>query len=173
MPSGKICKVNTDDECCNYIVGDKERLEKIAFGEMFLTPLNAVDYGLVSKDLAEKEVELSAEILDKLRKNVKSADQSEDYMRTGFEKETNNKQNKLSYLRVNSIEEGADWYRNEFPQLPDQICEIMARWNWGDLSQLTKKKVKNDKKKLAKGDTKTEVYYGLEAKKGEFLLEFN
>ena len=173
MPSGKICKVNTDDECCNYIVGDKERLEKIAFGEMFLTPLNAVDYGLVSKDLAEKEVELSAEILDKLRKNVKSADQSEDYMRTGFEKETNNKQNKLSYLRDNSIEEGADWYRKEFPQLPDQICEIMARWNWGDLKYSTKKSIKHDAQKHRKKNDGRPPQFRSEIKYGNQVVIFD
>ena len=27
MPCGEICKINTDDECCNYIVGGKERLD--------------------------------------------------------------------------------------------------------------------------------------------------
>ena len=173
MVAGEICKINTNDESCNYTVGDKERLDKINFGEMFLTPLDAVDYGLVPKELAEKEVELSGDILNKLRNGVKSADECDEYVNTGFEKETNNKQNQLSYLRVKTIEEGADWYRKEFPQLPDQICEIMARWNWGDLSQLTKKKVKNDKKKLEKGNTKTQKLYGLETKQGEFVIKFD
>ena len=72
-------------------------------------------------------------------------------------------------MNVNTIEEGVEWYKKEFPQLPDQITEIMARWNWGDLSKLSKKQVKKDIKKPKKFKEK----YGLEAKQGNFVVNFS
>ena len=172
MPGGKISQVNTDDSACNYIVGDKDRLDKIAFGEMFLTPLDSVDYNIEKQEIANKKVQENKDILTGLTK-PKSAEEIEEYC-DNFQDMTEDKQKSLSYLNVSTIEEGTEWYKKEFPQIPEELCAIMARWNWGDLSQLTKKKVKNDIKKIAKGNKKTKEEYGLlEIKQGPFVVEFN
>ena len=51
----------------------------------------------------------------------------------------------------------------------------MGRWNWGELNTLTKKQLKNDKKKINKGNPnkKQKELYGLEAKKGNFVISFD
>ena len=74
-------------------------------------------------------------------------------------------------MNVKNVEEGADWYKKEFPKLPDDLCDIMARWNWGDLSTLTKKDVKNDNKRIKKGKKPKQM--GLEVKRGTYKIDFN
>ena len=90
-----------------------------------------------------------------------------------FEADVNDKRKKLSFLNVNTAEEGSIWYKQQFPKLPDEFCEIMGRWNWGDLSQMTKKTAKNDKKKLEKGNKKTKDKYEFTQEKGNFVITFD
>ena len=47
----------------------------------------------------------------------------------------------------------------------------MARWNFGDLSQITKKDIKNDKKRVSRGK-KPKVIQGLQIKKGPIVVKF-
>ena len=56
----------------------------------------------------------------------------------------------LSFLNVKTIEEGIEWYRKLDNKIPEELLPIMARWQWGDLSKITKKQVKNENKKLKK-----------------------
>ena len=58
----------------------------------------------------------------------------------------------VSFLAIEEgdIESGKEWYKNYDPKLPDGICELMARHNWGDLKYMTKKSARNDAKKLKK-----------------------
>ncbi len=63
---------------------------------------------------------------------------------------TEDLQKTLSYLSVKSVEEGINWYRNQFPKLPEELLPLMARWNWGDLNNETKKSIKNKRKKQTK-----------------------
>ena len=81
------------------------------------------------------------------------------------------KRSSLSFMNVKSVEEGIDWYRLNFPKIPDELLEPMARWNFGDLSQITKKDVKNDKKRIARGK-KPKVCEGLKVKNGNFVVKF-
>ena len=81
------------------------------------------------------------------------------------------KRDNLSYMNVNNIEEGVEWYKRNFPKVPDDLYPIMARWNWGDLSTLTKKDVKNDKKRVAKG--KKPKNCGFKMEKGNFVVKFD
>lgn len=156
-----IYELNTNDNGCNYLVAPIEKTEKIVFGKLEQTPLDKVDYSFPNKTQ-----------LEKLGEKIRTPEESEEYIRK-YNEVKEDKRNQLSFMNVKTIEEGAEWYKKEFPQLPDQIAEIMARWNWGDLSQLTKKKVKQDKKKIAQGKTKVKHYYGLEQKKGKFVVSFN
>ena len=84
---------------------------------------------------------------------------------------TIDKRNSMSFMSVRSVEEGEVWYRENFPQIPEELYPIMARWNFGDLNTLTKKAVKNDKKRVKQGKKPKECG-GLEVKKGPFVVKF-
>ena len=156
----KIVGINTTDEFANYLVAKPERTENIIFKKYEQTPLEAVDYSIVSEESAKLNC------LTKITDKMKSKEECDDYVDNY---NANDRRNKLSFMNVNTIEEGVEWYKKEFPQLPDQITEIMARWNWGDLSKLSKKQVKKDIKKPKKFKEK----YGLEAKQGNFVVNFS
>ena len=81
------------------------------------------------------------------------------------------KRKTISFMSVNSIEEGIEWYRTQYPQIPDDLYPIMARWNWGDLGTLTKKDIKNDTKRINKGKKPKSMC--LEKKVGKFKIDFD
>ena len=85
--------------------------------------------------------------------------------------QTLDKRESMSFMSVKTVEEGIEWYRQNFPKIPEDLLEPMARWNFGDLSEITKKDVKNDKKRIKQGK-KPKVVKGLEVKTGSFLVEF-
>jgi hypothetical protein len=171
MVAGSL--INTSDNKCNYFIADEVEPIK-EWGKIYepkiLEDQSKVDWGLTTKE--DPLYKTSGDILDSIRQNVKTPQDIDEYC-DNFE--NNMKQKKLSYLQVKNVEEGALWYKNEFPKLSDDLCEIMARWNWGELETLTKKKLKNDKKKIKSGkpNTKQKELYNLEVKKGNFLVRFD
>ena len=171
MTAGSL--INTSDNRLNYFIADTAEPIK-EWGEMYepkvLEDQSKVDYSITTTE--DPVYKTSGSILDSMRENVKTPQEIEDYC-NNFE--NNMKQKKLSYMNVKNVEEGADWYKTEFPKLPDDLCDIMARWNWGELETLTKKKLKNDKKKIkaGKANKKTKQLYNLEAKQGNFVLRFD
>ena len=58
----------------------------------------------------------------------------------------------LSFLQIKEgdVESGIRWYKNHYPQLPDELVEIMARYNFGDLRYATRKSIRNNAKKYRK-----------------------
>tara|TARA_R110000824_G_C15210060_1_gene676510 strand:+ start:1217 stop:1744 length:528 start_codon:yes stop_codon:yes gene_type:complete len=54
----------------------------------------------------------------------------------------------ISFLQIGSEEEGIEWYSQNYPKLPDDLLPIIARYHWGD--PITKKALKNEKKKILK-----------------------
>ena len=64
---------------------------------------------------------------------------------------------------------GIEWYRTHYPKMPEELLPIMARYNWGE--PITKKAVKNEKKKLKKKEQK--IGGKLESKSGTFIIDFN
>ena len=58
----------------------------------------------------------------------------------------------VSFLAIEEgdISSGKEWYKHYDPKLPDELCEMMARHNWGDLKYMTKKTAKQQRKKLSK-----------------------
>ena len=52
----------------------------------------------------------------------------------------------LSFLQIQSEEEGIEWYAKNYPKLPDELLPIIARHHWGE--PITKKGLKNEKKKI-------------------------
>ena len=57
----------------------------------------------------------------------------------------------LSFLQVQTVEEGTEWYKAT-TKYPDEVCAILAKYEWGGLRYTTKKEFKNMKKKTAKKD---------------------
>ena len=137
----------TDDPKLNYKFGSSGTDIDIVYDEV--TPLHKVDYNIITEEEAEKE----------LNSDTKS-----------IEEDTADKRNSLSYMSVNSVEEGIEWYRANFPKVPDDLLPLMARWSFGDLSEVTKKSIKNDTKRVKQG--KKPKQKGLEVKQGPFVLEF-
>jgi len=76
----------------------------------------------------------------------------------------------LSYTQIKTPEEGEVWYRNKYPELPEDFYGIIARYTWG--TPFTKKEVKNTTKKIKKKGKK-EVPQGYSVLKGKFELDFN
>ena len=58
-----------------------------------------------------------------------------------------------SFLQISSVEEGAEWYRTN-SKYPDLVCDMLARYEWGDLKYTTPKEFKNQKKKRERKGTK-------------------
>ena len=76
----------------------------------------------------------------------------------------------VSYTQIKTPEEGEVWYRNKYPELPEDFYGIIARYTWG--APFTKKEVKNTTKKIKKKGKK-EVPQGFSMVKGDFDLDFS
>ena len=116
----------TNDSKCNYLCGFSPEPEIIA-NNLEIVEFDKVDY------MISNEPEPELPIIKGMNEN-----------------NTNDKQKTLSYLSVKSVEEGIEWYRKEFPKLPEEILPLMSRWNFGDLKDETKKSIKNKRKKTNK-----------------------
>lgn len=189
MPTGKIY---TYDPKINFdITKEQKELKQFSVDnieinsdKIFLCN-SPIDYSITDKkfeeiNLDEPEPEITdLEHFDKssshikdLMSKVKSPNQIDNYCEN-FEYDIKDRRKSLSFLNVKNEKEGADWYKQNFPKLPDEFAEIMGRWNWGDLSQMTKKSAKNDKKKLAKGNKKLKEKYDFNVKQGNFVVSFD
>ena len=68
----------------------------------------------------------------------------------------------LSYLSITSLEEGEEWYRSHYPQMPEELFPMMARYSFGDLGQWSHKELKNYKRKAAKRKQKETIKISME-----------
>ena len=60
----------------------------------------------------------------------------------------------LSFLRVTTVEEGEQWYR-EHTKHPECIIPLLARYQWGSLRKgINRKQIKNDRKKAKRRKAK-------------------
>ena len=72
-------------------------------------------------------------------------------------------------MSSSNLEDTEEWYRQKYPNLPDEYHGIMARYSTGQL--LTKKEVKNTIKKSNR--KKKQLPVGFEVAKGEFIVDFD
>lgn len=72
-------------------------------------------------------------------------------------------------MSASNLEDAEEWYRQKYPNLPDEYHGIMARYSTGKL--LTKKEVKNTIKKSNK--KKKDLPVGFEVAKGDYILNFD
>ena len=73
-----------------------------------------------------------------------------DYGLTAKPKEEPDPRKTLSYYQVKDIQEGIEWYRQLDPRIPEELLPVFSRFNFGDLSTLTKKQLRNENKKKKK-----------------------
>jgi len=74
----------------------------------------------------------------------------------------------ISFLQINNEIDGINWYRENYPKIPEELLPVIARYHWGE--PITKKAVKNEKKKLKK---KINKINGVQHKTGTFIVDFN
>jgi len=76
----------------------------------------------------------------------------------------------MSYLQISSVEEGTEWYKAN-TKYPEEVCEMLAKYEWGDLKYTTKKQFRNLKKKTTK---KNEKQRGMTVRRNQtIILEFD
>ena len=75
----------------------------------------------------------------------------------------------LSYLQISTVEDGTEWYKNN-SKYPDEVCEMLARYEWGDLKYTTKKEFKNLAKKTTRKKRKAKPTFVV--KRGPFVVSF-
>ena len=75
----------------------------------------------------------------------------------------------MSYLQIKTVREGTEWYKQN-TRYPNEVCEMMAKYDWGDLKYTTKKEFKNLRKRVRKKD-KGRPH--LVAKHGPVLVHFD
>ena len=75
----------------------------------------------------------------------------------------------MSYLQIKTVEAGTEWYKAN-SKYPDEVCEMMAKYEWGDLSRTTKKEFKNIKKKTQRKKAKGPVFT---VKRGPVVVPFD
>ena len=76
----------------------------------------------------------------------------------------------LSYIDLKTVEEGEEWFKNKYPNLPEEYWSIMSKYYLKE--PFTKKSLKNDLKKLKKKGTNKNLQ-GLKILKGNFKIDFN
>jgi len=73
-----------------------------------------------------------------------------------------------SYCAVKTVEEGIDWFQNKHPEYPSELCEILARYTWGEkIKPQVDNTSKGRRRRKKKGDPKFKV------KKGDFQVVFD
>ncbi len=75
----------------------------------------------------------------------------------------------MSYVQIKTVEAGTEWYKAN-SKYPDEVCEMMAKYEWGDLSRTTKKEFKNMKKKTHRKRAKGPVFT---VKHGPIVVPFD
>ena len=64
----------------------------------------------------------------------------------------------ISFMSVNTVEEGEEWYRNH-TRYPECFIPIMARYQWGDLKESGAiKRLKRERKKIRSISTRLNRY---------------
>lgn len=76
----------------------------------------------------------------------------------------------ISLAQIKTIEEGTEWFKNKYPDLPTEYWSIMAKYYFKE--PFTKKQLKNEIKKLNKKGKSKELQ-GLQIVRGKFKIDFD
>ena len=77
----------------------------------------------------------------------------------------------LNYFDIDNIEDGKLWFKEKYPNLPEEYWEIMAKYQFDE--PFTKKQLKNAVKKLSKKGKSKENIEGLKINRNKVVLDFN
>ena len=75
----------------------------------------------------------------------------------------------MSYLQIKTVEEGAEWYKAT-SKYPDEVCEMLSRYEWGDLKYTTKKEFRNLAKRTKRKRQTSQTR--LKVKRGPVVVSF-
>ena len=146
-------KGNTDflnlyetDEGCVHLVNKLDGRSSYEFGK--IAPNKYKEMSIINK----YDYDLSAEFLNEKRTDGK---------------ELHKDPLPLSFIQISNEKDGALWYKMNYPRIPDDLIPIIARYHWGE--PITKKGLKNEKKKIIKKEAKQN---GMEVRKGNFKVSF-
>jgi hypothetical protein len=148
---------------------EKEYNEKIS-NTIFGTGLKPKVVGKINSENPHMDYDFVS--FDKIEKKepVEYVESSKcDYDISVSNDNTKNKSIPSSFFMIKEgeIQKGKEWYLNYDPKLPNEIAEMMARYNWGDLKYMTKKSAKRDRKKLSKKGKDLGAEYGLTIKRAD------
>ena len=73
-----------------------------------------------------------------------------------------------SFMQIQSVADGSEWYKNN-SKYPDLVCDMLARYEWGDLRYTTKKEFKNLKKKTKRKKKPKPTFT---VKRGPVIVDF-
>ena len=76
----------------------------------------------------------------------------------------------ISLAQIKTIEEGTEWFKKKYPNLPSEYWSIMAKYYFKE--PLTKKQLKNELKKEKKGKKSKELQ-GLQIVQRKVKIEFD
>jgi len=151
-----VGKMNEENNKLNYNFYDLERTtNEKKTGE---TPFECID---------ENKLDYPIEIVDELKAGLNNP-------KPAFITKDDKPKIPISFLsiREGEIEKGKEWYIKNDPKLPNEIAELMARYSWGDLKNMTKKEAKNRRKKLNKKGKDILDNDKLAVKHGNFKINF-
>lgn len=77
----------------------------------------------------------------------------------------------LDFFNINNLDDGKAWFKQKYPQLPEEYWEIMAKYQFDE--PFTKKQLKNAVKRLSKKGNTKENIEGLKINRNKVLLDFN
>ena len=143
---------DTDLQVEKYIVADDPRMNYI-----FVKPEN------IGTQKPKPPEVIARELFDYGVVIKKGEDETEDSVGTLDEVVP------ISYAQIKKPEQGEEWYRAKYPDLPEDFYGIIARYTWG--APFTKKEIKNTTKKIKK--KKKEIPQGFSMVKGKFELSFD
>ena len=143
---------DTDLQVEKYIVADDPRMNYI-----FVKPEN------IGTQKPKPPEVIARELFDYGVVIKKGEDETEDSVGTLDEVVP------ISYAQIKKPEQGEEWYRSKYPDLPEDFYGIIARYTWG--APFTKKEIKQTTKKIKK--KKKEVPQGFSMVRGKFELDFN
>ena len=143
---------DTDLQVEKYIVADDPRMNYI-----FVKPEN------IGTQKPKPPEVIARELFDYGVVIKKGEDETEDSVGTLDEVVP------ISYAQIKKPEQGEEWYRSKYPDLPEDFYGIIARYTWG--APFTKKEIKNTTKKIKK--KKKEIPQGFSMVKGKFELSFD
>jgi len=121
------CDIYRTNEGSLHLVNHLDKKTNYEFGKS--TPNKYQEYSIINK----YDYEMSAEHLNQNRSDGK---------------ELHKDPLPYSFIQINNEKDGALWYKQNYPRIPDDLIPIIARYHWGE--PITKKSIKNEKKKIVK-----------------------